>query len=343
MEYQGTPIEPGKWYVSDTGPSFKGPPPGKRMRIQGRDDQWLAGPCDSEAEAEAERKQLVAADSRLKGNRLYVWQADFGEHPPERMVAVMELLDIAFQPEGNFRIHPPDSVLENLSVLDSPDVVDRLSGTEWQLRFPSGTLRPVEFVDLIVVLSNIRTLGEDRQRAREQLRQEGEPEGEFSFTANADLDQMLPSDKVRALLRSVRLELGPIPDPDAPEPKLTEIFNQNRMNKCTEVWRRIFNTSSQARAFDCRIVADERLDGKSLDELGKSYLSIGARNAPTRLPFMDALIVFDMFKQFNINAQATGKPLEKFKVKTEFSQSEVFELLDDVRRAGIPIVIEPLT
>ncbi len=341
MEYQSSPIEPGQWYVSDTGPIHRrGDTP-----ALGRNSQRMRGPFPTKAEAEAARKEMVKSDSRLKGNRLYVWQAEFGEHPPEKMEIILELLDLAFQPEGNFRIHPPDTVLENLTVLDSSDAVHRLTGTEWQLLFPSGTLRPVEFVDLTVLLFNIQKMREDRRLAREQLRQAGETAGEFTFSASADLDQILPSEKVRALLRSVRLELGPIPspDPDAPEPKLTEVFNQNRINKCMEVWRGIFNNWSMSRMFDCRLVADERLDGKSLEELGKSYLSIGARNNLTRLPFLDALIVLDTLKQFNVHAQATGKPLEKFTVKTEYTQSEVYELLDEIRRAGIPIVIEPLT
>jgi hypothetical protein len=54
---------------------------------------------------------------------------------------------------------------------------------------------------------------------------------------------------------------------------------------------------------------------------------------------MDALIVFDMLKQYNVHLHATGKRLERFQIKTEFTQSEVFLLLDDVRRAGITFEI----
>ncbi len=123
------------------------------------------------------------------------------------------------------------------------------------------------------------------------------------------------------------------------EPKLTEIFNQTRMNKCTEVWQGLLNNWITTKVFDCRIVADEPLNGKTLEELGKTYLSVGVGTDLTRLPLLDSLIVFDMLKQYNVNLQANKTQLKNFKIKTEYTQSEVFALLDEIHQSGIPVEV----
>ncbi len=124
--------------------------------------------------------------------------------------------------------------------------------------------------------------------------------------------------------------------------KISEQFNQKRMARCTEVYRTIFNHSSERRRFECRVVADERVDGRSLEELGKMYFDVGAGDTLTTLPFLDMLIVFQMIAdQWNKRTEKEGTKenwKETFAVKTEFTEDEVFAVLQDIcQKIGIEV------
>jgi hypothetical protein len=74
--YQLVSVVPGQWYVSDTGKS--GRKNDSTIIVDhkyGRNNMRVGGPCDSKEAAEVVREELIAADSGLKGGRLYVWQA----------------------------------------------------------------------------------------------------------------------------------------------------------------------------------------------------------------------------------------------------------------------------
>lgn len=75
LQFQLTPIQPGKHYVSDTGEAKRGPPDIDDKPSYGRNHSRVAGPFDTKEQAEAERQSLIKADPNLKGNRLYVWHA----------------------------------------------------------------------------------------------------------------------------------------------------------------------------------------------------------------------------------------------------------------------------
>src|SRR4051794_24100631 len=104
---------------------------------------------------------------------------------------------------------------------------------------------------------------------------------------------------------------------------LTELFNQKRMDKCAETFRQILN-HWLAHSFECRIVADEPLEGKTLDELGKMYLSVGVGENLTELPLLDTLIVIQMLADHNRKQTQRKGNSETYTVKTQFSQDEVF-------------------
>jgi hypothetical protein len=72
MQYQLTPIETGKWYISARPEITRTDGTGEREAQPGRDDSRVAGPFDSDEQAEAKMQELLKNDPNLKG-RLYVW------------------------------------------------------------------------------------------------------------------------------------------------------------------------------------------------------------------------------------------------------------------------------
>jgi hypothetical protein len=262
------------------------------------------------------------------------------QHPPERMELILSILDNAFASEGRFTIRPPASVLQDYAILNSATVLQQLAGTEWLLRFSDGAVQPLYFDDLLVLVYNMRRLAEARELAKRELKEKGLAHGQFEYSASANLSEILQLHSVQHILRSVQLELGPARDPASPESTITEIFNQQRIDKCSAVYQRIHNTCVERGFFDCRIVADEPVENQAIEELAKNYLAIGVGNDLARLPFMDSLIVLEMLKQYRAYTQGRkpeGDFSITFKLRTAFTESEVFRLLDDLRCLGILI------
>ena len=121
-------------------------------------------------------------------------------------------------------------------------------------------------------------------------------------------------------------------------PQLSEQFSQQRMEKCAIVFRQILNNWMATNEFQPRIVADEPLEGKNLDQLGQMYLSVGVGDDLTDLPLLDALIVFQMLADHSQRKTERSGNREKISVKTEFSEDEVFALLSQLHtRVGVEI------
>lgn len=75
LQFQLTPIQPGNFYISDTGEAKRGPPTPEDKPSFGRNGSRVAGPFNTREDAESERQLLIKANPNLKGNRLYVWYA----------------------------------------------------------------------------------------------------------------------------------------------------------------------------------------------------------------------------------------------------------------------------
>jgi hypothetical protein len=130
--------------------------------------------------------------------------------------------------------------------------------------------------------------------------------------------------------------------------KLTEVFSQARMEKCLGVYQLIVNNWIKKNQFQCKVVADESLEGKSLEELGKVYFDVGVGGQLTSFPFIDTLVVFSLLRDKHRLLASGQVPKhgenEQLKVKTAFSEDEAFELLNEiVTVVGVTISSVPPT
>lgn len=120
--------------------------------------------------------------------------------------------------------------------------------------------------------------------------------------------------------------------------ELAEQFNKNRMNKCLEVFKQIVTNWMKTNQFQCRIVTDEPVEGKSLEELGKSYFDVGLGDQLTTLPFLDTLIVMKLIKD-HASRKVTSPRTEQYTVTTAFTDEDAFGLLDEMHnKIGIEFI-----
>lgn len=120
-------------------------------------------------------------------------------------------------------------------------------------------------------------------------------------------------------------------------PDLTEQFNQRRMNRCTTVWRAISENGRKTEAFEYKVVCTEPLAGKTLEQLGKLYFSVGVGNDLTDLPLIDMLVVFSLIASKGRQLRQHKDPKD-FKLELQvkmarinFTEDEVFSMLNCIR------------
>lgn len=128
--------------------------------------------------------------------------------------------------------------------------------------------------------------------------------------------------------------------------ELVERFNETRMNRCVGVYQLIVNNWIKRNAFQCKIVVDEPVEGKSLEDLGKLYFDVGVGGQLTSLPFIDTLVVFGLLREKHRQLASGHVPKsgesEQFRVKTAFTEEEAFELLNEiVTIVGVTIRTNP--
>src|SRR5579872_2340292 len=127
------------------------------------------------------------------------------------------------------------------------------------------------------------------------------------------------------------------------EKVVTEIFNQARMDRCTQVFGKI-EEHWMKKGFACRVVADGDVNGKSLEDLDKMYFQVGVGDDLTSLPFLDMLVVFSMIadvanKHSPMKDNKDGTHTRQMKIKTAFTESEAFAYLRDIaKNIGIEVV-----
>lgn len=118
---------------------------------------------------------------------------------------------------------------------------------------------------------------------------------------------------------------------------LSEVFNQQRMDRCVQVQRKIMQKWQETNSFQYRVVSEKSLEGLTLEELENCYFSVGVGDDLTDLPLIDTLIVFSMISQehqkLSQRTPALGETEFKIRisVKTQFTEDEVFDLLEGLR------------
>jgi len=117
------------------------------------------------------------------------------------------------------------------------------------------------------------------------------------------------------------------------DPRVSEIFNKRRMDRCLDVALRIIDNWRKTNSYSYRVVSREPIEGKTLDELKKLYFAVGVAGHLTDIPFLDMLIVFDFIaKETAARLEHRGETEFKTSVqlKTEFSEGEAFALLKQI-------------
>ena len=98
----------------------------------------------------------------------------------------------------------------------------------------------------------------------------------------------------------------------------TEVFSQDRMNRCAEIQRAIMTNWLETNSFDYVVRATERVSGIDLSELRKHYFSVGIGNDVRDIPFHDMLVVFSTIEH-ECAALEKRKTSSETKGETEFT------------------------
>ena len=116
----------------------------------------------------------------------------------------------------------------------------------------------------------------------------------------------------------------------------SEVFNQDRMNRCVAIQRSIMEAWRKTNSFQYVVRATESVDGLSLDDLRKHYFAVGVGNQVTEMPLHDMLVVFSMIEQKVAASKNRPKtPASEFTIKyqisTDFSDDEAARLLSQIQ------------
>jgi hypothetical protein len=119
----------------------------------------------------------------------------------ERFERIQNLMTIAVDTNGYFKIFPPPNVPKDESLWEGDDVVERMSDTIWKLEFRNGTTHDISFTDLILLLYNFRELNRQMQEADD--RGDGNPVA-IKLVTTSDPKKVMKPKVIRRLF--VRLE-----------------------------------------------------------------------------------------------------------------------------------------
>lgn len=108
---------------------------------------------------------------------------------------------------------------------------------------------------------------------------------------------------------------------------MAEIFNQERMVRCTKIASAIIDNARRTNSFEYKVRATEVTDGLTFDELRKQYFSVGIGDDLTDVPFTDLLVIFSLVSQ----DWKAGKGAGQLSVSTEYSDEEAYQLLSQIR------------
>ncbi len=118
--------------------------------------------------------------------------------------------------------------------------------------------------------------------------------------------------------------------------KDSEVFNQKRIDRCTEIQRSIMDNWQKTNSFFYIVRATDSVEGCTLDELRKKYFAVGiSEDNLQEIPFTDLLVIFLMIIQENAELEKRkGKNEKEFKISyhitTEFTDSQAIQVLSDV-------------
>jgi len=119
-------------------------------------------------------------------------------------------------------------------------------------------------------------------------------------------------------------------------------FDQQRMNRCVEVFMTIHTHSAEIGVFDCKVIASQSFERATLDDVSHMHFLVGHGEHLTELPFIDMLVVFRMIAdqyQRRTHWSKTNDGLsQSFTVPTSFTETEARSMFADIcNRVGIQV------
>ena len=120
----------------------------------------------------------------------------------------------------------------------------------------------------------------------------------------------------------------------------SEIFSQDRMNRCAEIQHAIMTNWQQTNSFNYVVRATESVAGIELSELRKHYFTVGVGDNLRDIPFHDMLVVFSTIEQQcaalekrknDPNAKNEQEFTIKYQISTDFPDEEAARLLSGIQ------------
>ncbi len=114
-----------------------------------------------------------------------------------------------------------------------------------------------------------------------------------------------------------------------------EVFNQRRMDRCIAIQRSIMDSWRLNNSFQYVVRATESVEGLSLADLRKQYVTVGVGERLTEIPFHDMLVVFSLIEQEftalkNRTKSSATEFTIKFQISTDFTDDEAARLLSQI-------------
>ena len=118
----------------------------------------------------------------------------------ERVSLLSSLIYKCTSEGKEFRLYPPDEVCQNPDVLKSEDILEKLDGTTWVIRYRDGTDEELTFAETLSFLHELRSV-------LRQIDNANPSDGDLRVKIDFGQPAIVSAHNARELLASVTLEL----------------------------------------------------------------------------------------------------------------------------------------
>ncbi len=123
----------------------------------------------------------------------------------EQMGRIADLVGHIFDPQrkGRWVVYPPEEIIGEPSVIDSDDVVTKLSGKNFRIVFQDGTEELLDFVDFCIFIYQVFLLRHRLERTTDKLEKGGFGATTISVRLKVDPSEVMKTEMVKKLLQMV--------------------------------------------------------------------------------------------------------------------------------------------